>query len=425
MAAVSDRCHGEADISSLPQGWHPMNGVSVNAKAPASATRSSTNSTTPKPLTNGPAKTSSDGTPNGKEARTRNKHDCIHWSGRTPSNSATARATTDKLRQEASTEKLRQEAAALQKKVAQFRVENQSLKTKVKRLEEECLRKTRQVDKLTMLSKEKSAVAQDKKKEDDVLKQKCMKLEVQLREKEDKLRKLQSSQKNQSESADKPQPTRSRLSLNSHGGTSAELIKLREQIDRLSQDNRRLALQIKEKDQEMRRLKSQANPQPSTLPRAATASRSQRPASSSRARSTSEAKRVATAKRSDTFSVSRSQMAALSNGPSGPTPPGGKQTEVVKKRKQEELSTSSSSSLPKEKLRGTKQQNQPKPPETNPQVERVKRNVAAKKIQRGWRNYRKRKSSDASTSSIGSLKNASSTVSKRRTSTGSAGQPEE
>ncbi|CAN8008057.1 unnamed protein product [Ixodes pacificus] len=410
MAAVSERCHGEADVSSLPQGWHPMNGVGTNAKAPASAARSSTNSSSPKPLTNGPSKSSSDGTQNGRETR-----------GRTPNSSATAsaRATTDKLRQEASTEKLRQEAAALQKKVAQFRVENQSLKTKVKRLEEECLRKTRQVDKLTLLSKEKTAVAQDKKKEDDVLKQKCIKLEVQLREKEDKLRKLQSLQKNLSEATDKPQPPRSRLSINSHGGTSAELIKLREQMERLGQDNRRLTLQVKEKDQEIRRLKSQANPQPSAS-RAATASRSQRPASSSRVKSTGEAKRVVTAKRSDTFSVSRSQMAALSNGSSAATPFGGKQTEVVKKRKEEQTAAS------REKSHGTKQQHgNPKPPETDPKVERVKRNVAAKKIQRGWRNYRKRKASNASDISLGSAMNGSLTALKRKTSTGSAMQHEE
>ncbi|CAN8015241.1 unnamed protein product, partial [Ixodes persulcatus] len=215
-----------------------------------SAARSSTNSLSPKPFTNGPSKSSSNRTQNGRET-----------SGCTPNSSATAsaRVTTDELRQEVTTEKLRQEAAPFKKKVVQFRVENQSLKTKVKRLEEECLRKTRQVDKLTLLSKEKTAVAQDKKKEDDVLKRKCIKLEVQWREKEDKLRKLQSSQKNLSEATDKPQPPRSRLPLNSYEATSAELIKLREQMERLGQDNRHLTLQIKEKDHDIRGLKSQAS----------------------------------------------------------------------------------------------------------------------------------------------------------------------
>ncbi|KAG0430678.1 hypothetical protein HPB47_022480, partial [Ixodes persulcatus] len=318
MAAVLERCHGEADVSSLPQGWHLMNGVGKNAKAPASADRSSTNSLSQKPVTNGPD------LPDLRwmELRTAEKPVDIRCA---------QSATTDKLYQEASTEELSQEAAALQ-----------NLKIK----------KTRQVDKLTLLSKEKTAMPQDTK-ENEVLRQMCMTLEVQLCEKADKLRKLQSSQKNLLEAMDKPQPPKA----------------------------------VKEKDQEIRRLKLQANSQQSAS-RAATASRSQRPASSGRVKSTSEAERVVTAKRSDTFSVSRSQMAAL-------------QTEVVKKRK-EEQSTVSVFSASRGKSHGTKQQHgNLKPPETGPKMKRAKRNVAAKKIQRGWRNHRNREAPDLSNLRIG------------------------
>ncbi|CAN8004008.1 unnamed protein product, partial [Ixodes pacificus] len=179
----------------------------------------------------------------------------------------------------------------------------------------------------------------------------------------------------------------------------------------------------KNKDQEIRRLKSQANPQPSAS-RAATASRSQRSASSGQVKSASEAKRVVTAKRSDIFSVSRNQMAALSNGSSAQTPLGGKQTEVVMKRKKEQ-STATVSSASMEKSHRTKQQHSnPNPPETDPKVERVKRNVAAIKIQSRWRNYRKRKASDASDVSLGSATNGSSKALKPKTSTGSAVQHE-
>lgn len=54
----------------------------------------------------------------------------------------------------------------LAQRVAQFRSENQGLKTKVKRLEEDCLRKSRQLDKLSLLAKEKTAAVQEKKRED-------------------------------------------------------------------------------------------------------------------------------------------------------------------------------------------------------------------------------------------------------------------
>ncbi|EEC18535.1 hypothetical protein IscW_ISCW013896 [Ixodes scapularis] len=194
-------------------------------------------------------------------------------------------------------------------------------------------------------------------------------------------------------------------------------------MERNGQDNRRLTLQVKEKDREIRWLKSQANPQPSAS-RAATVSRSQRPASSGRVMSTSEANRVVTAKHLDTFSVSRNQNSTRSNGSSAPTPLGEKQTEVVKKRKEEQLTANVSLACRKRSHRTKQQHGNPKPPETNPKVERVKRNVTAKKIQRGCRNYRKRKASDASDVSLGSATNGTSTTLKRKTSTGSVVQHE-
>ncbi|KAH9365261.1 hypothetical protein HPB48_015937 [Haemaphysalis longicornis] len=198
-------------------------------------------------------------------------------------------------------EKLRQEAAALQK----FRAENQGFKAKIKRLEEECARKTRQLEKLTQVSKE-------------ALKQKCARLEMQLREKEDKLKKLQNAQQRRSSETATPErqrPSKSRLTSSQPRGSSAELVKLREQMDRISQENRRLTLQLKEKDQEIRRLKSQLQPAPArtpvktpvkTTPRTPVTNRSARPANSSRTGSaTVERKNVVAAKRSNTFSVTR------------------------------------------------------------------------------------------------------------------------
>ncbi|KAH7956406.1 hypothetical protein HPB52_008871 [Rhipicephalus sanguineus] len=61
------------------------------------------------------------------------------------------------------TEKLHQEAAALQERVAQVRPEIQGLASKVKRLEEDCARKSRQLDKLAQTAKDKAAAAQEKK----------------------------------------------------------------------------------------------------------------------------------------------------------------------------------------------------------------------------------------------------------------------
>ncbi|KAH7948710.1 hypothetical protein HPB49_001174 [Dermacentor silvarum] len=215
------------------------------------------------------------------------------------------------------TEKLRQEAAALQKRVAQFRLENQGLKAKVKRLEEDCVRKSRQLDKLTQTAKDKVAAAQEQKKGDDAMKQKCTRLEMQLKEKEDKLKKLQAIQRRSSETAtpEKLHPAKSRLTSSQPRGSSAELMKLREQIDRISQENRRLGFQLKEKDQEIRRLKSQLQPAAPTKTPVRTPTRTpvpgrgsgQRPASSCRVGSaaTEPRKNVATAKRSNTFSVTR------------------------------------------------------------------------------------------------------------------------
>ncbi|XP_077490015.1 uncharacterized protein LOC144100955 isoform X2 [Amblyomma americanum] len=331
-----------------------------------------------------------------------------------------------------STEKLRQEAAALQKRVAQFRAENQGLKAKVKHLEEDCARKSRQLDKLTQAAKDKAAAAQEQKKGEDGLKQKCVRLEMQLREKEDKLKKLQAAQRHSSETAtpEKLHPSKSRLTSSQPRGSSAELAKLREQIERLGQENRRLTFQLKEKDQEIRRLKSQLQPPtaktaantktptktptkapvkapPRTLP---LPNRSgQRPATSSRAGSATLAveqrKSVATAKRSNTFSVTRGppqpddkmETSAISVE-SKSTPPDDKPQQTltnsgvtaplpaaaVKQKPTAAIKPATSSALP------------------DPKAETVRRNIAAKKIQRVWRAHRRRASNASLAGSQGS-----------------------
>lgn len=314
------------------------------------------------------------------------------------------------------TEKLRQEAAALQKRVAQFRSENQGLKSKVKRLEDDCARKSRQLDKLAQTAKDKAAAAQEQKKGDDALKQKCARLEMQLKEKEDKLKKLQAIQRRSSETAtpEKLHPAKSRLTSSQPRGSSAELVKLREQMDRISQENRRLSFQLKEKEQEIRRLKSQLQPAapaktpakaltrtptktPPKTPPVPSRGSGQRPASSNRAGSaaTEPRKNVATAKRSNTFSVTR-----------GPPQPDDKtetseitveSTSTPPNNKPQQSSASKSSkeaSAPATAVAKSKPTATVKPAASNPlldpKAEEIRRQHAARKIQRVWRQHRRR-----------------------------------
>ncbi|XP_075558416.1 uncharacterized protein LOC142590294 [Dermacentor variabilis] len=306
------------------------------------------------------------------------------------------------------TEKLRQEAAALQKRVAQFRSENQGLKAKVKRLEEDCVRKSRQLDKLTQTAKDKVAAAQEQKKGDDALKQKCTRLEMQLKEKEDKLKKLQALQRRSSETAtpEKMHPAKPRLTSSQPRGSSAELMKLREQMDRISQENRRLGFQLKEKEQEIRRLKSQLQPAAAAKTSMKTPTRTptpgrgsgQRPASSCRAGSaaTEPRKNVATAKRSNTFSVTRgppqpddrTDTSEISVEPRS-TPPNSKPQQTLP-------SNSKEVPAPAAAVATSKPTATVKPAASSqlmdPKVEQVRRHHAAKKIQRVWRQHKRRAS---------------------------------
>lgn len=316
------------------------------------------------------------------------------------------------------TEKLRQEAAALQKRVAQFRLENQGLKSKVKRLEEDCARKSRQLDKLAQAAKDKVAAAQEQKKGDDALKQKCAKLEMQLKEKEDKLKKLQAIQRRSSETAtpEKIHPSKSRLTNSQLRGSSAELVKLREQMDRISQENRRLSFQLKEKEQEIRRLKSQLQPAAPTKTPVKTPTRtptrtpvpsrtnSQRPATSNRAGSaaTEPRKSVATAKRSNTFSVTRGPPQPDDKTETSEISVESRSTPLNSKPQQSSASSNSSreASAHVAAVGTSKPTATVKPAASNPlpdpKAEVVRRNNAARKIQRVWRQHRRR----ASTASL-------------------------
>uniref|UniRef100_A0A131YJK4 Actin cytoskeleton regulatory complex protein pan1 n=1 Tax=Rhipicephalus appendiculatus TaxID=34631 RepID=A0A131YJK4_RHIAP len=332
------------------------------------------------------------------------------------------------------TEKLRQEAAALQKRVAQFRSENQGLKSKVKRLEEDCARKSRQLDKLAQTAKDKAAAAQEQKKGDEALKQKCSRLEMQLKEKEDKLKKLQAIQRRSSETAtpEKLHPAKSRLTSSQPRGSSAELVKLREQMDRISQENRRLTFQLKEKEQEIRRLKSQLQPAaptktpvktptrtPTKTPPLPSRGSSQRPASSSRAGSaaTEPRKNVATAKRSNTFSVTR--------GPPQPDDKTSTSEITVESRstllnnKPQQSSASSNSkeaSAPAPPVAKSKPTATVKPAASNPlpdpKAEAIRRQHAARKIQRVWRQHRRRASAASLAVSESSMLSETSNLSQ-------------
>lgn len=306
------------------------------------------------------------------------------------------------------TEKLRQEAAALQKRVAQFRLENQGLKAKVKRLEEDCVRKSRQLDKLTQTAKDKVAAAQEQKKGDDAMKQKCTRLEMQLKEKEDKLKKLQAIQRRSSETAtpEKLHPAKSRLTSSQPRGSSAELMKLREQIDRISQENRRLGFQLKEKDQEIRRLKSQLQPAAPTKTPVRTPTRTpvpgrgsgQRPASSCRVGSaaTEPRKNVATAKRSNTFSVTRGPPQPDDKADTSEISVEPRSTPLNSKPQQTLPSSSREVLAPPAAVATSKPTATVKPAASSqlldPKAEAVRRNHAAKKIQRVWRQHKRRAS---------------------------------
>lgn len=321
------------------------------------------------------------------------------------------------------TEKLRQEAAALQKRVAQFRSENQGLKSKVKRLEDDCARKSRQLDKLAQTAKDKAAAAQEQKKGDDALKQKCARLEMQLKEKEDKLKKLQAIQRRSSETAtpEKLHPAKSRLTSSQPRGSSAELVKLREQMDRISQENRRLSFQLKEKEQEIRRLKSQLLPAAPAKTPAKTPTRTptktppktppvpsrgsgQRPASSNRAGSAAAEprKNVATAKRSNTFSVTRGPPQPDDKTETSEITVESRSTPPNNKPQQSSASKSSKeASAPATVVTKSKPTATVKPAASNPlpdpKAEEIRRQHAARKIQRVWRQHRRR----ASVASLG------------------------
>ncbi|KAH8037788.1 hypothetical protein HPB51_017288 [Rhipicephalus microplus] len=218
--------------------------------------------------------------------------------------------------------------------------------------------------------------------------------------------------------------------------SSAELVKLREQMDRISQENRRLTFQLKEKEQEIRRLKSQLQPAapaktpvktptrtptktPPKTPPVPSRGSGQKPASSKRAGSaaTEPRKNVATAKRSNTFSVTRGPPQPDDKTETSEITVESRSTPANYKLQQSSASSNSKeTSAPAAAVGSSKPTATVKPAGSNPlpdaKAEAIRRQHAARKIQRVWRQHRRRASAASLTASKSSKLSENSNLSQ-------------
>lgn len=401
MAAVA--CQ-DVKASSLPQGWH------------ASPTRTGTSrpttavAPTVKPMTAPAPRRQWNAVQRHAPSTEQRRRNVGSSENERPSRTSTAIV-----------ERLRTEVAALQRTITNFRAENQSLKAKAKRLEEESLRRARQIDKLVLASEQTKSVAASEKKKDgeamNLLKQKCLKLERSLREKENALRRIHSAEKHiprtqASQVTSLPQTRRQMSKELPHKATGVssstlevELSRLRDSLHRLTEENRRMAQHLKEKEQELRQLKQQLRQRTTaheTFATRRTGARStvskERNRAGSATLETKQQRVASLPKRSNTFNVGkRTAPGEQRHGTPASVDVRGTDTYGQNERKK---SVGESSDAVNPSVGPVRHQEGVTGKPSGPSAGKMREEVAATKIQRTWRDHRKRKTTKSAEASL-------------------------
>ncbi|XP_055925369.1 uncharacterized protein LOC129957194 isoform X2 [Argiope bruennichi] len=282
-------------MSSLPQGWHGIPVPTRNGISSMVASAAATVPTTIRKKWNSPM---SNEVPRSKLPAYRPSTVRLHKSpvnGMLPTRNISKTscpvpkndATTGPPKP-SPTKQYQNEIAKLKKELTTLKTENSILKVKVRRVDDENVQKSRQIEKLKVELKaaQKVESSNSKKSKDSellVLRQKCLRLEGALKEKDLALKRLNNEASLKLEgtasrnsitnlavgdgddtksnklneicrNSVKPGTAQTSLSRSSHS-TKTEVAKLREMIHKLEKENQELQQQVKDKGEEIRRLK--------------------------------------------------------------------------------------------------------------------------------------------------------------------------
>ncbi|XP_054713751.1 leucine zipper protein 1-like [Uloborus diversus] len=283
-------------LSSLPQGWHNIPGPSLTG--PAKMSNSSVPTTIRKKWNSSlSTEVPKSKLPSYKTSNLRMQNPSsggkLMQNGTSTASRLSYPAPSNKLppspAKPSVNKEYQAEIAKLRKELTTIKAENLILKAKVRRVDDESDFKSRQIEKLRaeLKSLQKVEAASNKKNKDSellLLRRKCLQLEGSLKEKDLALKKLQyemSKKDDQSKTSakdlcteiyskkvaetgsSKPQKPIARESSSSATLTRVsqslklEVMKLRDMIHKLEKENQDLQQQVKENGQENRRLKMQ------------------------------------------------------------------------------------------------------------------------------------------------------------------------
>ncbi|GFY45859.1 uncharacterized protein TNIN_364102 [Trichonephila inaurata madagascariensis] len=282
-------------MSSLPQGWHGIpvptrNSISSSVTAATAAVPTTIRKKWNSPLSNEVPRSK---LPAYKPSNLRLHKNPVN--GTIPTRTYTKASSSVPKSDVASsppkgspTKQYQNEIAKLKKELATIKTENSILKVKVRRVDDENLQKSRQIEKLRVELKaaQKVESTNSKKSKDSellLLRQKCLRLEGALKEKDLALKRLNNEASLRLEGTvsrnsntrlevgdieytkqDKLNETVRVFGKTSSAGhslprsshsTKTEVAKLREMIHKLEKENQELQQQVKDKGEEIRRLK--------------------------------------------------------------------------------------------------------------------------------------------------------------------------
>ncbi|XP_015906585.1 IQ domain-containing protein E isoform X2 [Parasteatoda tepidariorum] len=275
-------------MSSVPQGWHGIPVPTRNSQM-TSMSAASTVPTIIRKKWNSPlsSEVPPSKLPSYKPSSVRLQKSAVKNTLSTRSSSKSQVDLTSTPTKSSPTKELKNDIAKLKKELATIKTENSILKVKVRRVDDENIQKSKQIEKLRVELKaaQKSEVASSKKSKESellLLRQKCLRLECALKEKDAIIKKLRgesplksaetdfSTQEVGKETSDnddskqqtsydsklgkKYSATRSALSRTTQS-SKGEVTKLRDMIHKLEKENQDLQQQVKEKGDEVRRLK--------------------------------------------------------------------------------------------------------------------------------------------------------------------------
>ncbi|GBM45151.1 hypothetical protein AVEN_241435-2 [Araneus ventricosus] len=283
------------NVSSLPQGWHGIPVPTRNGLSSATSA-ASTVPTTIRKKWNSPL---SNEVPRSKLPAYKPSTVRLHKSpvnGILPTRNVSKTscpvpkndASTTGPPKPSPTKQYQNEIAKFKKELTTLKTENSILKVKVRRVDDENMQKSRQIEKLKVELKaaQKVESSNSKKSKDSellVLRQKCLRLEGALKEKDLALKRLNNEASLKLEgtasrnsttnlaagdgddakqnklnetfrTSGKPGTAQTSLPRSSHS-TKTEVAKLREIIHKLEKENQELQQQVKDKGEEIRRLK--------------------------------------------------------------------------------------------------------------------------------------------------------------------------